>query len=73
MRKITALFFMALFLSCMITHSASRPKPVFNEILHHQDAEEVDESCKGLSEEQCLMRRTLTAHLDYIYTQDQNP
>lgn len=32
-----------------------------------------EESCEGLSEEECLMRRTLLAHTDYIYTQKQNP
>lgn len=33
----------------------------------------VEESCKGIGEEECLMRRTLAAHLDYIYTQKENP
>lgn len=29
-----------------------------------------DESCEGIEREQeCLTRRTLMAHLDYIYTQ----
>ncbi|WOL10912.1 phytosulfokines-like [Canna indica] len=28
-----------------------------------------DEGCEGLAEEKCLMRRTLVAHTDYIYTQ----
>jgi len=30
-------------------------------------------SCEGLGEEECLMRRTLAAHTDYIYTQKNNP
>lgn len=34
---------------------------------------EVDESCEGAGEEECLMRRTLAAHVDYIYTQKHNP
>ncbi|KAI9127665.1 hypothetical protein K1719_000658 [Acacia pycnantha] len=34
----------------------------------------VEESCEGnIGEEECLMRRTLAAHLDYIYTQKKNP
>ncbi|KAI6695069.1 hypothetical protein NL676_022779 [Syzygium grande] len=33
----------------------------------------LDESCKGVGEEECLVRRTLAAHLDYIYTQKHNP
>lgn len=38
-----------------------------------QGAEEKDEraveDCEGIGEDECLMRRTLTAHTDYIYTQ----
>lgn len=30
-------------------------------------------SCGGVSEEDCLERRTLLAHTDYIYTQKENP
>ncbi|KAG9440632.1 hypothetical protein H6P81_020797 [Aristolochia fimbriata] len=26
------------------------------------------EGCDGVGEEECLMRRTLAAHIDYIYT-----
>ncbi|KAE8695971.1 Phytosulfokine [Hibiscus syriacus] len=33
----------------------------------------VDDNCDGLGEEECLMRRTLAAHVDYIYTQEHNP
>ncbi|PKA54252.1 Phytosulfokine [Apostasia shenzhenica] len=29
-----------------------------------------DFGCGGLGEEECLMRRTLAAHTDYIYTQE---
>ncbi|XP_028767751.1 phytosulfokines [Neltuma alba] len=32
-----------------------------------------EESCEGVGEEECLMRRTLAAHLDYIYTQKHKP
>ncbi|KAE8685730.1 Phytosulfokine [Hibiscus syriacus] len=28
-----------------------------------------DEECKGLDGEECLVRRSLVAHTDYIYTQ----
>ncbi|XP_014513415.1 phytosulfokines 3 [Vigna radiata var. radiata] len=34
---------------------------------------DVEESCDGISEEDCLMRRTLVAHTDYIYTQNHKP
>nr|KYP52359.1 Phytosulfokines 3 [Cajanus cajan] len=73
MNKITALFFMALFLLCMITHSA-RLEPAFQEeSLESTKLEDIDESCEGIKEDECLMRRTLAAHIDYIYTQKQNP
>ncbi|XP_028764284.1 phytosulfokines-like [Neltuma alba] len=81
MAKITALFFTALLLSSMLAH-ATRPVPGFNEELSattqhlgadagHDDA--VVDSCEGVSEDECLMRRTLAAHLDYIYTQKHKP
>lgn len=28
--------------------------------------------CEGVEEEECLKRRTMAAHLDYIYTQSIN-
>ncbi|MED6218885.1 hypothetical protein PIB30_030659 [Stylosanthes scabra] len=42
---------------------------------HHQgqsDVEEAEDKCEGVGvgAEECLMRRTLAAHLDYIYTQN---
>lgn len=34
----------------------------------------VEDKCEGVAEEEdCLMRRTLAAHVDYIYTQKTNP
>ncbi|TKY71226.1 Phytosulfokines 3 [Spatholobus suberectus] len=33
----------------------------------------VEETCQGIGEEECLMRRTLAAHTDYIYTQKLKP
>lgn len=33
---------------------------------------DVGEGCEGVGEEECLMRRTLAAHTDYIYTQKEN-
>lgn len=32
-----------------------------------------EEKCGGLNEDECLKRRTLNAHLDYIYTQNAHP
>ncbi|KAH1202424.1 Phytosulfokine protein [Glycine max] len=38
----------------------------------YMSVEAVDESCEGVGEDECLMRRTLAAHVDYIYTQKHN-
>ncbi|CAK9320484.1 unnamed protein product [Citrullus colocynthis] len=35
--------------------------------------EMMDDNCNGVGEEECLMRRTLAAHLDYVYTQKHKP
>ncbi|KAK7252754.1 hypothetical protein RIF29_36941 [Crotalaria pallida] len=75
--KTTTLFFMALFLCYVLTHS-TRPDPAFNNessvVAHHQDVVVgVDTSCEGIGEEECLMRRTLAAHTDYIYTDNHKP
>lgn len=37
------------------------------------DAVGGDDDCDGEGEEDCLNRRTLAAHLDYIYTQKHKP
>ncbi|PWA76720.1 phytosulfokine [Artemisia annua] len=34
---------------------------------------EIEQGCEGIGEDECLMRRTLAAHIDYIYTQKKNP
>lgn len=40
------------------------------EIMHRDEPEEMMSECEGGDErEECLMRRTLVAHTDYIYTQ----
>ncbi|GAU18446.1 hypothetical protein TSUD_231830 [Trifolium subterraneum] len=63
MNKIAAMFFMVLFLHCMFTHSA-RHEPPFQ-----KDVEAiVDKICERIEEDECLMRKTLVAHTDYIYT-----
>eukprot|EP01018_Ginkgo_biloba_P016810 Gb_26508 [translate_table: standard] len=35
--------------------------------------DDLDLDCHGIDEEECLIRRTLAAHVDYIYTQHDNP
>ncbi|PSS30675.1 Phytosulfokine-beta like [Actinidia chinensis var. chinensis] len=82
MSKITILFLLSLLL-CSTLSYAARPQPLpvedspvkthlpGGEDTHHGDM--FDESCDGVGDEECLMRRTLAAHVDYIYTQKNKP
>ncbi|XP_027362328.1 phytosulfokines 3-like [Abrus precatorius] len=70
-------FFFFLFLN--LTY-AGRTGPssyvILNNIQHgvlEEEITNVEETCQGIGKEECLMRRTLAAHTDYIYTQKQNP
>ncbi|XVF01407.1 hypothetical protein REPUB_Repub04eG0086700 [Reevesia pubescens] len=60
--------------------ATARPEPqssVQYANTQHLDGEaekvEVEDGCEGIGEEECLMRRTLAAHIDYIYTQETKP
>ncbi|XP_020255137.1 phytosulfokines isoform X2 [Asparagus officinalis] len=64
MIKITSFLLLIALLFSLSLAQAARPL---------QPADIHDEDCEGVGEEECLMRRTLTAHVDYIYTQDHNP
>ncbi|XP_058219623.1 phytosulfokines-like [Rhododendron vialii] len=72
MSKFAALFMVALLLSTALTYARPAPDLVKTQ---NQDAatesNEIDheENCEGVERDECLMRRTLAAHLDYIYTQ----
>ncbi|KAJ8769384.1 hypothetical protein K2173_002588 [Erythroxylum novogranatense] len=73
-----ACFCIALLL-CFTLSQAARPEPAFYSDSNAKDQNqgvaetEVDESCEGVGEEECLMmRRTLAAHLDYVYTKGHN-
>nr|XP_010929855.1 phytosulfokines [Elaeis guineensis] len=72
MSKNITLVFIAFLLSASLTQVASPvsldPKQISLEALEQEIPENV-EGCEGLSDEECLMRRTLVAHTDYIYTQ----
>ncbi|XP_020579181.1 phytosulfokines-like [Phalaenopsis equestris] len=62
-------FIIALVFSISLTHAArtlpvKKPGPV-----QGFDEEKMELSCDGVGEDECLMRRTLAAHIDYIYTQ----
>ncbi|GMH06347.1 hypothetical protein Nepgr_008187 [Nepenthes gracilis] len=85
MSKFAALIMIFLLLRSTLTF-AGRPEPTFprTSLLKSRhggfedgDVElqvDNDEGCnEGISEEECLLRRTLVAHTDYIYTQNLNP
>ncbi|OWM82083.1 hypothetical protein CDL15_Pgr001657 [Punica granatum] len=77
MAKVRALLLMSLVLCSALSFAAARPEPT---ITHHEgmvaekygEGVEAAASCDGVGEEECLMRRTLNAHIDYIYTQKHN-
>ncbi|KAF7849164.1 hypothetical protein BT93_L1169 [Corymbia citriodora subsp. variegata] len=82
MTKITALFLTSLLL-CAILSCFARPEPVFLDVPTvetqrvgmetKREDDLMDRSYKGVGEEECLVRRTLAAHIDYIYTQKHHP
>ncbi|KAE8695861.1 Phytosulfokine [Hibiscus syriacus] len=69
MSKLCTLFVAALVFNFMLCY-ASRPHPTLPLIQHQADKVDVDDNCE---EEGCLIKRTLAAHVDYIYTQSHNP
>ncbi|KAH7836094.1 hypothetical protein Vadar_032635 [Vaccinium darrowii] len=75
MSKVSTFCMIALLL-CFVLTCTARPEPSFRDAApmktQHGDVE-VEGDCEGVGEEDCLMRRTLAAHVDYIYTQNQNP
>ncbi|XVF15396.1 hypothetical protein REPUB_Repub09cG0149200 [Reevesia pubescens] len=84
MAKLATLFILTLLLVSTLSFAA-RSGPAFpnespaktqaegNTVETEQSTEVVEDSCEGVGEEECLMRRTLAAHIDYIYTQKQKP
>ncbi|CAJ2675321.1 phytosulfokines-like [Trifolium pratense] len=74
MSKIATIIVLALLLSFGLIY-ASRPNIGLNSVssidkdVSSSNAFSEDESCEGVGgEQECLSRRTLEAHLDYIYT-----
>ncbi|KAL9464138.1 hypothetical protein AB3S75_001856 [Citrus x aurantiifolia] len=76
--KVATLFIIVLLLVSTLTYAA-RPAPAFENnhspanTQQGMDAVGGDDNCDGEGEEDCLNRRTLAAHLDYIYTQKHKP
>ncbi|GLT75364.1 hypothetical protein SLA2020_470950 [Shorea laevis] len=75
MAKPVILLMVALLL-CSTLIYAARPEPAFSDDspakTHHEDDQAVEESCEEVGEEECLVRRSLAVHLDYVYTQKHN-
>ncbi|KAI7725055.1 hypothetical protein M8C21_019153 [Ambrosia artemisiifolia] len=81
--KVTTMCTIALLLLSSLSYAVARLPPSVNTVppvQTHQLDEEiangyVELNCKGDDdeEEECLRRRTLVAHLDYIYTQNKQP
>ncbi|KAL0847580.1 hypothetical protein Bca101_020826 [Brassica carinata] len=76
MAKFTTIFIMALLLCSTLTYAA-RLTPTTTTSSYREDSvketegdKAEEESCEGIGEEECLIRRTLVAHTDYIYTQN---
>ncbi|PWA75979.1 Phytosulfokine [Artemisia annua] len=77
MSRTTTLLLIALLL-CSTTSYAARHMAADTTTRSHQnegggEPAEIEEGCEGIGEEECLMRRTLIAHIDYIYTQNKTP
>ncbi|KAL4379834.1 hypothetical protein GQ457_02G008500 [Hibiscus cannabinus] len=75
MAKLATFFILTLvFVSTLSFAARSGPAPALpNQFPAKTQAAEVEDSCDGVGEEECLMRRTLAAHVDYIYTQNHKP
>ncbi|CAN6821428.1 unnamed protein product, partial [Brassica oleracea] len=76
MAKFTTFFIIvALLLFSTLTYASARPisTSVYPEEISVEKLEQGEENCEGVGEEECvLIRRTLVAHTDYIYTQNHN-
>ncbi|KAH7848634.1 hypothetical protein Vadar_005428 [Vaccinium darrowii] len=74
MSKFATLFVISLLFSSMVTYTAARPGP--NSVRSQNQVAEIENheaNCDGVDKEECLIRRTLAAHIDYIYTQKHGP
>ncbi|KAJ9558254.1 hypothetical protein OSB04_012868 [Centaurea solstitialis] len=72
--RVTTLCMVAILLLSMQSYTIARPIPIFDDVTpiktHYIDNEvanaKVEEKCSGPGEKECLMRKTLRAHLNYI-------
>ncbi|KAK3231199.1 hypothetical protein Dsin_003080 [Dipteronia sinensis] len=75
MSKQSTLFIVALLsISMLAYYATARPEPSLKKSHFEEiDGAEKEVNCEGVGKEECLMRRTLVAHVDYIYTQKHHP
>ncbi|XP_039137374.1 phytosulfokines-like [Dioscorea cayenensis subsp. rotundata] len=66
-------FPLAILCLLLISRSVPSDPKTTKEVVEKASPEAVEESCEGVGDEECLMRRTLSAHIDYIYTQGKKP
>ncbi|XP_074557209.1 phytosulfokines-like [Curcuma longa] len=73
MSKSTALLLLIALLLFASLAEAARHEPAdpanAQQQVGESESEEMEEGCEQVGEDECLMRRTLAAHTDYIYTQ----
>ncbi|VVB09880.1 unnamed protein product [Arabis nemorensis] len=85
MENLSALLTITLLLCFTTLTCTARPEPAYFasftnspadtlslEMIESKLHEVAGESCEKEDDEDCLIRRTLTAHLDYIYTEKNN-
>ncbi|AEE86831.1 putative phytosulfokine 4 [Arabidopsis thaliana] len=85
MANLSTLITIALLLCATMLTCSARPEPAYFasfttspadtlslEMIESKLHEVAGESCDKEDDEDCLVRRTLTAHLDYIYTHKNN-
>ncbi|KAJ4838947.1 hypothetical protein Tsubulata_037316 [Turnera subulata] len=70
MSKFTTIFTISLLLTFMLSYAA---RDLALKTDSKQEKVDVEVNCEGLGEEECLIRRTLAAHVDYIYTCGKKP
>ncbi|KAE8704847.1 Phytosulfokines 3 [Hibiscus syriacus] len=80
MAKVATFFILTLLLVSTVSFAARFGPALPNQsqaeglaVETEQSSDAVEDSCDGVGEEECLMRRTLAAHVDYIYTQKHKP
>ncbi|EPS69886.1 hypothetical protein M569_04882 [Genlisea aurea] len=67
--KSSSSFLLVALLLHLSLSAAARPLAGNLGTAEEEAATAAEDGCRDIGEEECLMRRTLAAHVDYIYTQ----